>query len=206
MKIDIGSPVDHDQCTVLTHEYLQCDDSFQAFHAFASMMINHGQNRWLSYKAYNAYSSFIHHLYEFMLGCLARDNGNTRITNKSHKVRTQMCEAYITHHVQRILNSKRSAILNGTAPKWENNLKYYPEQVPVNFAKDFRDYRNKVSGHVAYERASKLSLSNFYLKYHKYLYLLYQDSKRWWGKQKEDFPNLKEITDFSVVIFKKTPN
>jgi hypothetical protein len=31
----------------------------------------------LAYKTYNAYSRFIHHLYEFVLGAVAREQGTT---------------------------------------------------------------------------------------------------------------------------------
>src|SRR5574344_1048906 len=40
----------------------------------------------------------------------------------------------------------------------------------------------------------------FYDKYHKYIYYLYQDSLEWWGPNDGEFPDLKEITDFCVWI------
>jgi hypothetical protein len=75
----------------------------------------------------------------------------------------------------------------------------HPEKIPRDFAKDFRQCRNKVSTHVSHER-SALSLSNFYDQYHKYLGLLYHDAKGWWGHLDDEFPDLSEITAFSVLI------
>lgn len=98
------------------------------------------------------------------------------------------------------MNNYRDAIKRGNAPPWVNDIEYYDEIIPTDFAKDFREYRNKAIGHVAYERASKLSLSEFYQKYHKYLYHLYQESIHWWGKRANEFPDLKEITEFSVML------
>jgi hypothetical protein len=43
-------------------------------------------------------------------------------------------------------------------------------------------------------------LSDFYDKNHKYLYLLYYEVKSWWGRQSDEFPDLKEITAFSVLV------
>lgn len=200
MKFSAGDSTDVDLCHLLSHEYYRCDDSFKQFCFYAQKMILQGQNRETSYRAYNAYADFIHHLYEFYLGCHARDNNNTNITNKKGEERTQIIEGYITHHAQRILNGYRDSIKAGTAPDWVNDISYYDVTVPTDFAKDFREYRNKVCGHVAYERSSKLSLSQFYNKYHKFLYLMYRDAMHWWGKKGEEFPDLKEITEFTVML------
>src|ERR1700730_13745959 len=50
--------------------------------------------------------------------------------------------------MQRILTNKREAILNGTAPAWENDISCYPERIPQIFAEDFRRVRNIVNAHV----------------------------------------------------------
>lgn len=200
MKFIAGDSLDNDHCTVLTHEFLRCDDSFKEFSRYAKQMIMEGRTRELSYKTYNAYTNFIHHLYEFIMGCFARDVGNTNITNKKGDERIRIIEGYIMHHTQRVMNQFRDAIRNRTAPLWVNDISYYDVTVPTDFAKDFREYRNKAVGHVAHERASKLSLSEFYQKYHKFLYYIYVDSIHWWGKRGEEFPDLKEITEFSVML------
>jgi len=200
MKFVPGSEVDSDHCRALTHEYLKCDDAFKLFKYYGEMMITNGRTSELSYRTYNAYSSFLHHLYEFMTGCLARENGNTDITNKGREERTKMLDDYITFHTQRIFNSYRDAIKRGSAPEWVNQLSYYDITIPAEFSKEFRIYRNKISGHVTHERISKLSLSEFYQKYHKFLFYLFLDAKNMWGKSTEDLPDLKEITDFSVML------
>ncbi|QOJ23537.1 MAG: hypothetical protein HRU78_07660 [Gammaproteobacteria bacterium] len=200
MKFDAGGVIDNDHCIVLTHEFLRCDDSFEEFRKYAELMIIQGQTREISYKTYNAYTSFILHLYEFLMGCLARDAKNTDITNKKGDERIRIIEGYVMHHAQRIIDQYRDAIKNGTAPSWVNHINCYDITVPDDFAKDFREFRNKAIGHVAYERASTLSLTEFYQKHHKFLYLLYRESIYWWGQRSEEFPNLKEITEFSVML------
>ncbi len=47
---------------------------------------------------------------------------------------------------------------------------------------------------------SDLSLTNFYDQYHKYLYMLYRDVQSWWGRLGDEFPDLNEITRFSVLV------
>lgn len=200
MQFKIGSEVDSEHCNALMHEYYCCEDAFNTFCYFGEMMVKNGRTNEVSYRAYNAYGSFIHSLYEFLLGCFARDARNTNITNKKGEDRTLIIEHYITRHAQRVMDQYRDAIKERRAPDWVNDISYYDVSVPKEFAKDFREYRNKICGHVAYERSSKLNLSQFYQKYHKFLYYMYRDSMHYYGRKGGDFPDLKDITDFSIMI------
>jgi hypothetical protein len=199
MKFQIGDAIDTKLCVALKHEFLRCDDAFNDFASSAKIIIAQGENWRIAYKTYNAYARFIHHLYEFMIGAVARDRQDTK------QLKSDLANRYIASHTQRILTNRREAILNGTAPTWENQINYYPERIPSTFATDFRRFRNITSGHVTYER-SDLSLTNFYDQSHKYLYMLYYDAKSWWGRQGNEFPDLKEITAFSVLVKDDPPS
>ena len=207
MKFNLGDDIDSAYCTALKHEFLRCEDAFKEFERCAHLMILKAQaeeqanaipimreNRLVAYKTYNAYTRFIHHLYEFMVGALARETGTTE------QIASPLTEQYIMSCSNRILQGRRAAILDGTAPAWENHISAYPESVPPEFARESRTFRNKLSGHVKHER-SAMSLSKFYDKYHKYLYMLYWSCLGHWGSHRyEEFPDLKEITEFSVLI------
>ncbi|SJM90903.1 conserved hypothetical protein [Crenothrix polyspora] len=212
MKFEAGDDIDSNHCIVLVHEFFRCEESFKEFALLGETMITQGRNRELSCKTYNAYARFIHHLYEFMLGCIAREVKNTDVNGfmkdcirEAKKVKdvkidhTKLLDNYVHSHTQRILNKRRASIIEGTAPCWENHISYYPESVPHDFAPEFRKYRNKIIGHVAYERSSKLSLTEFYNKYHKYLGLIYHEGK-YWRIRGSEFPDLNEITEFSLMI------
>lgn len=207
MKFKSGDSTDSAHCTALKHEFLRCEDAFKDFETYGTMMIMRAQaedqgvppptaeeTRLIAYKTYNAYSRFIHHLYEFMLGAIAREKGDTA------QLRAAVKDIYITGHAQRILTGRRQAILNGTAPAWENHISAFPEKVPEEFAEQFRRMRNKISGHVTHER-STVSLSDFYDKFHKYVHMLYQNCRGHWSLLRDkEFPDLNEITRFSVII------
>ena len=207
MKFKCGDATDSAHSNALKHEFLRCEDAFKDFETYATMMIMRAQaeaqgaapptaeeTRLIAYKTYNAYSRFIHHLYEFMLGAVARDKGDTAQMEAAVK------DSYIMSHAQRILSNRRQAILNGTAPSWENHISAFPEKVPAEFAEQFRRMRNKVSGHVTHER-STISLSDFYDEYHKYVYMLYHKCREHWSILRDkEFPDLNEITKFSVLI------
>ncbi len=74
---------------------------------------------------------------------------------------SDLADRYLASELQRALTKRRDAILDGTAPSWENHISHFPEKIPVDLAKDFRRFRNIALGHVKIERSS-LSLSDFY--------------------------------------------
>lgn len=201
-KFIAGDNTDISLCITIKHEFMRCEDSFKQFTHYAEILIIKGQTREISYKTYNAYADFIHHLYEFLQACHVRDVNNTEITNKKGEERLAVIDGYVTFHTQRIFNNHYESIKNGQAPVWLNDIDYYEVEIPTDFAKDFREYRNKVAGHATHERISKLNLSEFYNKYHKFLFYLYQDSIYWWRDKGADFPDLKDVTEFSVLIKK----
>jgi len=197
MKFIIGDPTDHALCTALKHEFLRCDDAFQSFAASAEHMIRNGEARRNAYRTYNAYAWFLHHLYEFMLGAVKRDRLDTA------SLPSDLADKYLHSYIQRVLTKRRDAILDGTAPSWENHISAYPERAPLDVASEWRRQRNVISGHVSIER-SKLRLTSFYERNHMYVYILYYDCKGFWGRPQDEFPDLDEITAFSVMIKEKT--
>jgi hypothetical protein len=67
------------------------------------------------------------------------------------------------------------------------------------FGKALRLARNTAMGHVKHERAEP-SLSKFYGDSHKYLLALHRGAIRMWGSFGEEFPDLGEVTAFSVLV------
>ena len=208
MKFTLGDSTDSAHCTALKHEFLRCEDAFKEFETYGTKMIMKAQaesegraqaspekDRLIAYKTYNAYARFIHHLYEFMLGAVQRDRGSTAV------LKGELASRYIQGHAQRVLTVRRQTVLRGTAPAWENQISYYPENVPSEFAKNFRQLRNKISAHVTHKRSS-IDITDFYEKYHKYVHMLYWKCLGDWGLRDKEFPDLKEIGRFSVLVRK----
>lgn len=198
MKFQCGDATDQALCVALKHEFLRCDDAFADFVSLAEIMITQGENRRVAYKTYNAYARFIHHLYEFTMGAITRERHDTT------PLSSDMADRYLASEVQRILTNRREAIIEGTAPEWENALSALPERIPSTFAEEFRRVRNAVSGHVKFQR-SNIDLSDFYHRNHKFLHMLYRDIRDWWGRTGEEFPELNQITAFSVCIKEEPP-
>ncbi len=169
-------------------------------------MILTGQNNEISYRCYNSYSYFIHHLYEFLMACHARDAGNTSITNKRGQDRIAYLDSLILDDAHKVVEARIDRINTGRAPSCENHISHYQGllPIPIDFPSDFRTYRNKVSGHASFERVANLDLTNFYTKHHQYLYLLYKDIGEMWGREREEFPCLKDVTNFFKAIVNQT--
>ena len=207
MKFALGSETDSAHSVALKHEFLRCEEAFKEFEKFGLAMIMAAQtqeqigvpvvvneSRLIAFKTYNAYARFVHHLYEFLLGALVRERRDTS------QIRAEDADRWIQANAQRVLTGRRSSILNGSAPPWENHISAFPETVPPEFAKEFRAVRNKANGHVTYERASK-NLTEFYDKYHKFIYMIYWNCLGFWGAHRNHvFPDLQEITDFSILV------
>lgn len=202
MKFQPGSQTDTNLLRGIQHEFLRCDDAFTSFRATAGSVIVNGQTPERSYAAYNAYSQFVFHLYEFMMGCFVRNDGDTDVTKSKGPLGQQasvMCDSYITRHTQRVLRQTREAIVNGTAPSWENALSAYPVEVPTGFAAAFRHVRNKAMAHVSRTRAT-LDLTAFYTAHHLMFVLLWRDARAWWGLHGQPMPDLDQVTAFMSAV------
>ena len=208
--MELGTELDSLHCKAVVHEYLRCKDSFTLFEAAATNLILNGHTRKMSYRAYNAYSSFILHLYEFILALFAREFGVTVLAD-AHEIKAALRPGMKTHDVvdglinaelDRVIRNRIDAIERGYAPAYENDVQCYQALLPVphTFAQTFRRTRNKVAGHVSYERMEKVSLTAFYEENHHYLYLLYRDWGDWWGRSAKEIPDLAEVTDFLRVL------
>jgi hypothetical protein len=197
--MEIKNPdVDGQLCKAIVHEIHSCRDSFDLFRTIAEQVILQGHRKEMSYRAYNAYSSFILHLYEFLIAINARDLGVTEIKVKKGQDRSKFLDALVQSTTIRVVKNRIFRIENGIAPDWENHISYYEDLLPIppNFAEGFRRMRNEVAGHVTYKRIQEINLTKFYEENHPYLYLLFRDCGDWWTDRSVDFPDFEQITDF----------
>lgn len=204
MKI-LNDEDDRHQCIAIKHEYLKCHDAFKQFAMIAENLIINGHQKQDAYRAYNYYSYFIQHLYELIMACHARDLQDTSLTNLKGQEKNIFLDTLLMVEADRVVNNRISDIKLGIAPKWENDISAYENILPIpeSFGKDFRRYRNKISAHASLERIKRMNLTQFYLKYHPYLYLMYTSIGNFWGREYQDFPDLSDITNFFAEITKK---
>lgn len=138
MKLD-DAEIDRQHCIAIVHECQRCRDSFTLFESAATQLIMDGQNRLMSYRAYNAYASFILHLYEFLVALHARDLNVTEITKTTMEEKYERLDKLIQSSISRVVRNRMDRIEQGTAPSWENDLSTYQAlwPIPSNFASEF---------------------------------------------------------------------
>lgn len=182
----------------LAHEFQRCRDAFELYAGLHFLILSGETDRNMLIACYNAYSDFVAHLYEFYLGCIKQDH---RFPNK---VSGKTIDAIINAEVKKLLNIRKDRIIRGDAPPYENHISCYEVEVPDEFGSLFRSVRNNRS-HVTAER-SEFDLVDFYLKYHQFIYLLYEEPQWLWNM--EQFPNHDwlEIERFAKAISTKRPN
>lgn len=207
MKITPGTNIDAMHCIAIKHEYLRCRDAFELFRDVATGIVLSGHTREAAYRAYNAYSGFILHLYEFLIALHARDYQNTEvISSKAARAqgteRPDILDSLVNEDTQRVVQARIDRIRQGSATREENALQHYVQLMPVpaDFARTFRKMRNKVGGHVTYERVEAIDLTAFYHANHQYLYLLYRDVGDYWGRHCDEMPDLANVTDFFKAV------
>lgn len=180
----------------LAHEFQRSRDAFEYYAYLHTLVLSGSYDKKVSVACYNAYSDFVSHLYEFYLGCIKSDARFPR------RVRGAEVDSILNQEVRRILKIRRERILRGDAETHENAISYYEVDVPEEFGFQFRTVRN-IRSHAMSER-STYNLADFYLKYHRFIYLLFVEPQ--WSWNMEKFPDhyWHAIEEFSKAISVKT--
>lgn len=198
MKFAISDTVDQHLTTAIAHEYLKCRDCFNLFVHNESVKTR-VKTKEIRIRSYNLYSDFLLHLYEFYVGCFKRDRNSTEDIHWSD------LDKLFTSEAQKLINNTAERIRNGRAPAWENDISYYQVSVPDNFGMHFRRIRNR-HGHVDHKRSSgeEITLSEFFKKYHKFIYLLYSSPAWIWLVKDIENYDFQSIEEFEIAVAEAT--
>lgn len=199
MRFNYGDEIDKKFVKVIVHEFSRAQLSFNLFVNSGLTNKQEFLNQLFSVDLfrYNAYALFVQHLYEYLLACFKRDRKNTVdiLHNESDKL--------INFEVDKILRNWVNLIDHGYAPKWANHKSFYDVECPENFGNMFRQMRNSVS-HADIRRidgGDRITLTEFYLKYHKFAYLLYDNALYWWRINGD--VDMGDVTSFNKEIDKR---
>jgi hypothetical protein len=199
MKFKMGDETDRALTTTLVHELVLCNDSFERFAKLARLNIAGRRDKLTKIRCHDAYATFLHHLYEFYAGRIARDCSDTNVPSA-------ILDRTFNGEIEKALRRRVDAIERGTAPSWENQIAVYLVNVPEEFGTQFRKIRNRTA-HASHRRSvpgAELSLFEFYEKYHLFIYLLYVDGKWLWSVDDVESRDWKAIEEFDLAI--SSPN
>jgi hypothetical protein len=196
MNFEIGDETDKALTTTLVHELVLCTDSFERFVDLAKMNIMGRSDKTTKIKCHDAYASFLHHLYEFYVGCFKRDLRSTK------PLESRVLDQIFNREVTKLLKNRVDAIKGGYAPSWENHISVYQVDVPNEFGTQLRNIRNRTA-HASTKRSSpedELPLGQFYEKYHRFVYLLYYSAQGFWAVKDIEARDWKSIEDFDLAV------
>jgi hypothetical protein len=181
----------------LAHEFERCRNAFALFSGLHSLILRGNTERETSIACYNAYTDFVAHLYEFYLGCIKRGGRSGRKTSG------QAIDAILNAEVKKLLKIRKDRIIHGYAPAYENDISCYEVEVPEEFGLLFRFVRN-IRSHAMAER-SEFDLAAFYIKYHRFIYLLFVEPQWLWNVELVPEHDWLAIEEFAKAISVKRP-
>lgn len=196
MRFAIGDATDRALTTTLVHELLLCKASFERFVFFAKLNIAGRREKTVKISCHDAYASFLHHLFEFYVGCVKRDVRDTT------DIKAETIDKVINNEARKALQNRVDAIRTGRAPAWENHISTYQVDVPLEFGTQFRRIRNRTA-HASTRRSdpgSDLPLAKFYEQYHLFAYLLYGSAQWLWSVKDVESFDWKAIEQFDLAI------
>ncbi|WP_047281737.1 hypothetical protein [Pseudomonas lundensis] len=224
----MDNETDRLHCMAIRHEYFRCKDAFELFVAQGESIVLQGHSHQRAYRAYNAYSSFIHHLYELYMALFARDHQVVDIKScprikawvkgeqakgagdEKSKVGTHTyTDGALNEQVHLQANQWLSSIDRGAVSAKIYPRSQYERMLPVDqdFGPAFRSMRNKIAGHVTYERIELVKLTEFFQKYHPYLCMLFRNvGGSSFGRYLDTVPDFGEVTSFLEIFIQPDPN
>jgi len=224
----MDSETDRLHCMAIRHEYLRCKDAYELFVAQGESIVMQGHSHQRAYRAYNAYSSFIHHLYELYMALFARDHQVAdiksclkikawvkgerakRTGDEKNKVGTHTyTDEALNKQVYLQANQWLSSIDRGAVSVEIHPRSQYESMLPVDqdFGPAFRSMRNKIAGHVTYERIELVKLTEFFQKYHPYLCMLFRNvGSSSFGRYLDNVPDFGEVTSFLEIFIRPDTN
>lgn len=130
---------------VMAHEYRRCHQSLEAFHVRAREGMRRRPSKERRIELFELYSSFLHHLYEFMLAAIELRHGPKKA--RDHK----KVDGFLADEAEKVRKNRLDRIARGDAPRWMK-ASAHQQPIPASFAEALREVRNCVA-HARVDRA-----------------------------------------------------
>jgi hypothetical protein len=182
---------------VLVHEYRRASLALQEFYAVAAWLAGGHSDIEVRLAAYDSYGRFVHHLYEFYKGCFETDGPKSRV------IRGARLDPLLQRETSKLMGDRADRIARGDGEARDNTESYYRQPVPEGFAASFREVRNQVA-HASIERSrpskGRVSLPEFFVRFHRFVILLYEDPYWIWQTHELSSIDWEEIGKFEDAI------
>jgi hypothetical protein len=191
MKFEHGDNTDNALVQTLVHEMMLCNDAFKEFVRHTEVKSLNPHKKEPKIKTYNAYSTFLHHLYEFYVGCFKRDKKNTE------DIRWNELDSLFDLEGQKQLRNRRVLVENGIIED-KANLHIYQKPLPSGFGSNFRYIRNHTA-HASIKRivpSPGSDLNSFFKDYHFVIILMFFGAQYSWNLRDPEQHNWGPLEEF----------
>ena len=187
---------------VLVHELWCCKREFLCFINYASLLLTQGSSKEIKIIAFTSYGNYLRHLFSFYEGIIINRN---KVLLKGSKGKENIrINELVTEEVRKTIRNKRLVYENDSNLDIREIATLIESEVPDDFGFHFRQVRNRFS-HVNPNRADTedISLADFFVRYHKYVLLLYSNALFSWDIKAIETYDWLEIENFlNVTNFK----
>lgn len=163
----------------MSHEYSLLAQAYKEFLYFL-LKNKESHDDQVKLHLYNSYAKLLHHLYEFLKSCVAREFSKTKSEDNA------VVKNYIVVELDKIAKQR--------------NESHHQQADFEAFAEDLRKYRNKVYGHVMKERFDQYPLGEFYSKHHAYIAWLVHSTESWWSTEVSILASHNAVQEFSEQL------
>lgn len=175
-------------CAVLAHESILCKKAYEEFFDIEFQLAHGGNSVEQIILAHGAFQSFIHHLYEFCIALIQRDQNSLDQIIAADAEKHIMVVLEKAWHIE--FRNPSSYFYKMTATKFYSSYSCFP--------KHFRQARNN-SAHALIKRAkSGQPLVEFYSLYRMALKLLFSHLTQWWQNIDIEQTNWHDIGKFDI--------
>ncbi len=202
----IDYQTDQQLVIAIAHQFLRAESAFARFLKYMSgynpsnKILESNVNRIFTPErqwqvdVYNAYADFIHHLYEYIIGCFKRE------ANSLEKIRTEHSDILIVREAEKYRNLCLRLIKEKKDKEYGlNDISYYIDPVPEDFGMAFRNARN-MNAHADIRRVKSGYMADYFTKYHKYTLYLYFFGYSFWSNDNPSAIQWEDITKFAEII------
>lgn len=196
MNFQLNDAVDEALKATMVHELFICSERISQFKMLAFADDAMRRSKAWKIRRHDAYSQFIHHLYEFWVAAARR---NALSTNS---MRSDVLDELLTFEAQKAIRNRRNAIEYFKPAGWDVTIRLLTE-VDDDFGKYFRLVRNRTA-HASHRRAQSnvddLTLGEFFIRFHHATIILFETAKfAWTVKDVEGF-DWMEIEAFDSAV------
>lgn len=196
MNFQLNDAVDEALKATMVHELFICSDSIAEFKMLAFADDSTRRSKAWKIRRHDAYSQFIHHLYEFWVAAAKRDALNT------NSVRFDVLDELLTFEARKAMKNRRNAMEYLKPAGWDVTIGLFKE-VDDDFGRYFRLVRNRTA-HASHRRAQSsiddITLGEFFIRFHHAVAMLFETAKfAWTVANVEDFEWM-EIEMFDSAV------